>query len=154
MAGRRPAPIEVKLATGVRSSRIPKNAPKPPKGIPTPPSHLSDEARRAWFAWVPVLDSMGVLAKADGLALERLCECYAEVVELSRDIQKNGRTQVVVTKSGDAFERQRPQVAMLAAADRRLKSYIVEFGLSPAARSKVHVSQDAEETKADRYFAV
>ncbi len=41
-----------------------------------------------------------------------------------------------------------PAVAMLADADRRFKSYLVEFGLTPAARTKVKV--DGGEKKKTR----
>lgn len=100
-----------------------------------------------------MLVSMGVLTAADAIILERACECYAEVNELKLDLRANGRVQVVTTQSGDRMERQRPQVAMLADADRRLKSYLVELGLSPASRSKVHVQAETQEDPADKYFA-
>jgi phage terminase small subunit len=38
---------------------------------------------------------------------------------------------------------------MLADADRRFKSYLVEFGLTPAARSKVQIKDD--EPKEDQF---
>ncbi|MNY64462.1 Phage terminase, small subunit [compost metagenome] len=42
-----------------------------------------------------------------------------------------------------------PAVAMLADVDRRFKSYLVEFGLTPAARSKVQIKDD--EPKEDQF---
>lgn len=154
MPGRRPSPTAIKLATGNRGKRrINHHDATKPKGTPIPPEDLGDSVRQAWFAITPILQGMGVLDTSDGLALERLCECYVEVRELTKDIRENGRTQKVQTESGAAFERQRPQVAMLADADRRFKSYLVEFGMSPAARSKVHASPEDTETPADKYFA-
>jgi phage terminase small subunit len=38
---------------------------------------------------------------------------------------------------------------MLADADRRFKAWLVEFGLTPAARSKVHVQNPDEDEKQD-----
>lgn len=154
MAGRRPTPTAIKIATGNPGKRkLNKREPRVPKGVPIPPDDLSDGARRAWFAWAPVLDAMGVLTAADAIVLERACECYAEVNELKMELRSGGRVQVVPTKGGAPMERQRPQVAMLADADRRLKSYLVELGLSPAARSKVHATEQPDETEADKYFA-
>jgi P27 family predicted phage terminase small subunit len=154
MAGRRPTPTALKKATGNPGKRaLNKNEPQLAPGIPTPPEHLTDDARRAWFGLCHLLHSMGVLAKADAMALERLCETYAEVVELTANIKAKGRTQVVETESGAEFERQRPQVAMLADADRRFKSYLIEFGLTPAARSKVNVSEQPEQSAAEGYFS-
>lgn len=153
MAGRRPTPTAMKIAAG-NPGRRPINAAEPKLGgVPTPPEHLGDGARAAWFAVCPMLQAMGVLDRADAMALERLCETYAEVVELTRDIRERGRTQTTITESGSEMERQRPQVAMLADADRRFKSYLVEFGLSPAARSKVQVVPEVEESAAARFFS-
>jgi P27 family predicted phage terminase small subunit len=152
MPGRRPTPTALKIATGNPGKRATNKREPKADGIPVPPDHLSDGARRAWFALCPLLASMGIIAKADGIAFERLCECYAEVNELQAALRDGGRVQVVITKSGDSFERQRPQVAMLADADRRLKGYLVEFGLSPAARSKVNVAEQEEQSAAADYF--
>lgn len=145
-------PTALKIAAGNAGKRaINKREPKA-SGIPTPPGHLSDLARRHWFALCPLLKDMGILSRGDGAALEQLAECYAEVQELRADIRANGRVQSVTTKSGDVFERQRPVVAMYQDADRRLKSYLVEFGLTPAARSKVHASEVEDNQKQSSYF--
>lgn len=90
---------------------------------------------------------MGVLTLADAIELEVLCEDYAEWCELKADIKANGRTQKVTTESGAEFERQRPQVAMLSDCDRRLKSHLIEFGLSPASRSKISLIEKADESE-------
>ena len=46
-----------------------------------------------------------------------------------------------------------PAVAMLADADRRFKSYLVEFGLTPAARTKVKVDGgEKEEDPLNQFF--
>jgi len=50
--------------------------------------------------------------------------------------------------------RTRPEVAVIADADRRFKSYLVEFGLSPAARSKVVTPGKPGEGTLDEYFNV
>lgn len=151
MPGRRSTPTAMKIASGNPGKRaINKREPKPPAGVPTPPEHLSDEARRVWFALAPMLDAMGVLTQADAIELEVLCEDYAEWLELKKDIQANGRVQTVTTKSGDEFIRQRPQVGMLQDADRRLKGHLAEFGLTPASRSKVTISEKSEGE--DKYF--
>lgn len=80
---------------------------------------------------------MGVLTEADAVGLEQLCECYVEVQELRADVAENGRFQTVETKAGGAMERLRPAYTALMDADRRLKGWLIEFGKTPAARSKV-----------------
>jgi len=153
MTGRRPIPTALKIATGNPGKRaINRGDAKIKAGIPQPPDDVPDDVRRAWFTLCPLLFSMGVLTPADAIALERLCYCYAEVRQLEAEIAEKGRNQEVETNSGDVMERQRPAVAQLADADRRLKSYLVEFGLTPAARSKVNVSEPEKPSNATNYF--
>ena len=94
-----------------------------------------------------LLDGMGVLTTADSLALERLCDIYADILQLRETIAIEGRTYTTKTQMGDFLIKANPAVAMLADADRRFKSYLVEFGLTPAARTKVKV--DGGEEKED-----
>lgn len=154
MAGRRPKPTHLKVVQG-NPGRRPLNdkEPEPPKGIPAPPAGLSDVASKVWGEMSALLNRMGVLTVADTLALERLCECYAEIAECRAVLRESGRTYETISYGGGTGEdavhntmhRARPEVAMLADADRRFKSYLVEFGLTPAARSKIKVSGEAED---------
>ena len=161
MAGRRPKPTHLRLVEGNPGKR-PLNAmePKPRREKPSAPAHLSGRAKAAWGTVSVILDRMGLLTEADGLALEGLCEAYADVLEARAalklpvtltgeddviTIAEAGKLTYVTVGKGGPMIRNRPEVALLADADRRLKSWLVEFGLTPAARSKVHASDDAKE---------
>ena len=48
--------------------------------------------------------------------------------------------------------RTRPEVAIRADADRRFRAYLVEFGLTPAARSKVKISDQKAKDPRARFF--
>lgn len=171
MAGRRPTPTALKLVTGNAGKRaINTSEPRPSttKG-PVMPSYLSPKAKAAWKKLTKLLKDMGVLTAADGFALERLCDVYAEILELRDEIAKNGRTYESIRQLDDIADQQdglddndsglgleqrlikpNPAVAMLADADRRFKSYLVEFGLTPAARTKIQVTNnDKGKKKAD-----
>ncbi|WP_188036009.1 phage terminase small subunit P27 family [Pseudomonas sp. EZ-C24] len=146
MAGRRPTPTELKLVRGNPGKRaINKNEPKPARRIPSAPAHLTNEAQVAWGRLTVLLDRMGVLTEADGFALERLCDCYAEILALREIVDAQGRTYETTSTQGELVLKANPAVAMLADVDRRFKSYLVEFGLTPAARSKVQVKQNDDE---------
>ena len=162
MPSPRPKPTALKLISGNPGKRkINKAEPKPARSIPSCPAHLSDSGKVAWGRLCVLLDRMGVLTEADSLALERLCDCYTEILECRALIERDGRTYSSVTTrttSEDGEEttveevksllKANPAVAMMADADRRFKSYLVEFGLTPAARSKVHATPD-DDTKKD-----
>jgi P27 family predicted phage terminase small subunit len=148
MAGRRPKPTTLKLVTGNPGKRaINKKEPKPKREIPSCPEHLPDSAKVAWGRLTVLLDRMGVLTEADGMALERLCDCYTDILECQKLIRRDGRTYKVMTQTGEILVKGNPAVAQLRAADAQFKSYLVEFGLTPAARSKVQVDGDNEKEK-------
>lgn len=150
MAGRRPTPTELKLVRGNPGKRpINKSEPQPARRIPSAPDHLSSDGQVAWGRLTVLLDRMGVLTEADGFALERLCDCYAEILALRDVIDAQGRTYETTSTQGELVLKANPAVTMLADVDRRFKSYLVEFGLTPAARSKVQVKDD--EPKEDQF---
>ena len=92
MAGRRPVPTALKLVKGNPGKRpINKKEPQPAKHIPSTPAYLTDEGKVAWGRLTVLLDRMGVLTEADGFALERLCDCYAEILELRDLVDIDGR---------------------------------------------------------------
>lgn len=156
MAGRRPKPTHLRIVGGNAGKRpIPQAEPTPPRVIPSQPAHLTSAARVAWGRLTVLLDRMGVLTEADAYALERLAELYAEIVELTGTIMAHGRVYETKTETGSLICRPRPEVAMLADADRRFRAYMIEFGLTPAARSRVN-SDGGEVRRADpaeKYFA-
>lgn len=155
MAGRRPKPTALKLVQGNPGKRaINKKEPNPRKEIPSCPAHLTDAGKVAWGRLCALLDRMGVLTEADAFALERLCDCYTEILECRELIASQGRTYTSIRGIGDedspieqVLMKANPAVAMLADADRRFKGYLVEFGLTPAARSKVQVKTDDDNKK-------
>ncbi|UMS13629.1 phage terminase small subunit P27 family [Escherichia coli] len=153
MAGRRPKPNHLKVVTGNPGKRkLNDKEPQPAREIPVPPAHLTDWGKVAWERLTVLLDSMGVLTIADALALERLCDIYADILQLRDTIAVEGRTYTVQTEGGFLIKAN-PAVAMLADADRRFKGYLIEFGLTPAARSKVKVNgEDLQEEDALSQF--
>jgi len=129
---------------------INKREPKPKREIPSCPAYLSDAGKVAWGRLGVLLDRMGVLTEADGMALERLCDCYAELLELRDVLKSKGRTY----ETDGGLIKANPAAAMFADADRRFKSYLMEFGLTPTARSKVQTITDPDDKKdpLDEFF--
>jgi phage terminase small subunit len=54
----------------------------------------------AWGKLTVLLDGMGILTVADTLALERLCDIYADILQLRLTIADEGRTYTVQTEGG------------------------------------------------------
>lgn len=150
--GRRAVPSGMKMLRGNPGKRaLPDNEPQPPAGVPDPPEHLSAAAAQAWWRFAATLEQMRVLTKADWAALEGLCETYAELKAAGA---VSRRYQRVKTKSGGYMWRVHPAVSVRQDADRRFRAWLVEFGLTPAARTKVRVRGEEKPTDpAAKYFA-
>ncbi|MGB4248536.1 MAG: phage terminase small subunit P27 family [Pseudohongiellaceae bacterium] len=143
--GRRPTPTFLRIVKGNPGRRpIPKDEPRPKRVIPSCPDYLSQSGQVAWGRLSVLLDRMGVLTEADAAALERLCDCYTDIMECRKLIARDGRTYKVTTMTSDTLIKSNPAVNQLRAADAQFKSYLVEFGLTPAAKGKVSGAQDTE----------
>jgi P27 family predicted phage terminase small subunit len=154
--GRPRKPTALKIVEGNPGKRkLPEDEPQLQIERPTMPRRMSPVAKEAWKRFAPLLEVMGVLTKVDSGALERLCETYAEIADYQNQIARCGSTYSTVTEHGQEVIRPHPAVAMLSAADRRFKTYLTEFGLTPAARAKVKVEGKKKKgpgDPADDYF--
>ena len=151
MAGRRPTPTHLKIVRGNPGKRaLPENEPQPTLGSPVPPVWLSDDAKVQWGRFSVWLEQMGVLTVADGPALERLVSVYLEVRDLEATLVRDGRTYATESTVGGRIVKAHPAVAMLNSADTRLRQMLIEFGLTPAARTKVHTVQKRGNTQPDK----
>ena len=156
MAGRKPTPTHLKLVTGNPGKRkINRHEPKPLRCIPSCPSHLSDNAKVAWGKLTVLLDRMGVLTEADAAALERMVDCYSDILACRDLINQEGRTYTTTNAQGETLIKAHPAVGMLADADRRFRGYMTDFGMTPSARSRISVTPDEKENKdpSQKYFA-
>lgn len=131
-------PTVLKLLRGNPGKRpINKNEPQPPKAIPKMPAHLDAKAKTAWKELTKLLDDMGVLTLADAKALEILCGIYARMRDLQKEIKRDGYVQQIPNVNGDLMARANPAVSLLQKDESTFKAYLSEFGLTPAARTKV-----------------
>jgi P27 family predicted phage terminase small subunit len=147
--GRPRLPTSLKKLHG--TARPDRANPREPKGIgaPEPAARLSAAAAAYWPRVMEVLAGMRVTAESDGLAVAALCETLADLAaareSLAKPVEADGRviaeggaqTYTVETKSGGVMVRARPEVGMIADADRRLMSWLAKFGLSPSDRTRV-----------------
>ena len=137
-AGRKRKPTHLHVVKGTPQTKLKdrKNEPKPARKIPPMPSDISDKAKTVWPRLSQKLDRMGVLTVADELALERMCETYADILECEQDIRDNGYTY---WSDGETrLLKANPAVAAKRAFEALFKAYLVEFGLTPSSRARVN----------------
>lgn len=146
--GRKPDPTHLKVVKGItRKDRLNAAEPKTAPGWPDRPAAITrPAARAAWARIGKILSEMGSLSTADGPALQRLAETFADVADLQRRMNNYGSPTYLAGAEVDAkgnlipgtgMIRAYPEAAMLSDADRRLRAMLAEFGLTPASRTRI-----------------
>jgi len=142
-------PTHLKLVRGTQRKDRANPAEPEPAAVELgarPPAWLalSPLSRRVWRDLVPLLRGMRVLTEADAVALGLLCDALASYVTAKKAIAEEGA--VYWTSGQVAMRRAHPGVAIAAENSRFAKVMLGEFGLTPAARSKVsRVEGDAKD---------
>lgn len=95
-----------------------------------------------------MLRQLGVLSEIDGKALGAYCAAFARWVEAEREISQYGiviREPVLLQgeETGYVRHKKNPAVNISHEAMKLMKSFLVEFGMTPAARSRIHVEDSA-----------
>jgi P27 family predicted phage terminase small subunit len=99
------------------------------------------EAKKEWGRVTKLLLDAGLLTKADRAALSAYCQAWADWVAANEVMAKpkaEGGGLVVVT--GDGYPMLSPLWTISQQAAKTMRSYLTEFGLTPAARSRMKVS--------------
>lgn len=151
MAGRKRIPDHLKVVAGTdQPSRMNPDAPVPSEEVPEAPEWLSKRAAEIFEQLVSIIGGMGIASASDTAMLAMAASRIEEVEICTALIEDGGRTFVSRTKfddEGRVVEQQiknNPVVAQRSEAMRHAQSLLVEFGLSPAARSKVSVAKKNE----------
>ena len=151
MAGRKRKPDHLKLVSGTaQPCRMNPEAPVPSPDLPTAPEWLSERGAQIFDQLVGIIGPMGIGSATDTAMLTLAASRLEEVEICTAMIEDGGRTFVSGVKYDDEGRlvsqqiKGHPAVAQRSEAMRHAQSLLVEFGLSPAARSKVSASTPDE----------
>jgi P27 family predicted phage terminase small subunit len=146
--GRRPKPTALKRAAGNVGHR-PLNDKEPkPTGTPTCPKHLDKAAKAEWKRISKELTSLGLLTSVDRAALAAYCQAWSRFITAEEGIARFG---LVIKSPKSGFPIQNPFVSISNTALDLMRKFAVEFGLSPASRSRL-TTGTAEPTDAFAEF--
>ena len=135
--GRKPKPTALKVLEGNPGKRpLNGNEPKPEKTAPKCPSWLEHEAKKEWRRMTKTLEAIGVLTQVDATAFAGYCQAYARWKEAEEFLSKHG----TIFKTPSGYIQQVPQVSIAQTYLKIMKDFCSEFGLTPAARSRISVS--------------
>ena len=150
---------EHELAGTVRTNRHDFDSPSPPKIKPSPPKELEADALAEWEAMIGRLEVSGTLTLVDDAAIYQYCRLYAETEEIAIDRQHlEAAVDRLEENLGDLkgedfvklvqeLTQQRKLISkctdQLRSGRLALRAYLVEFGMTPAARSRVKLPKGA-----------
>ena len=109
--------------------------------IPSPPHFLSSSAKFEWKRICEALKDLNILTRADRAALASYCTSYARWKEAEAIVDAEG--MVLVTDKGYSY--QHPAVAIAQKERMLMRQYLVELGLTPAARARLNVQAEVKE---------
>lgn len=135
-----PKPRELKLVQGtLRKDRDTPDRPEPDVQVPSCPAWLGREAKREWKRIAPELERLGLIALVDRAALAGYCQAYQRWYDAEKILADEGLT--FVTEKG--YVGQRPEVAIANTAMKEMRAFLQEFGMTPAARTRVRSAKGA-----------
>ena len=141
--GRKPKPTALKVLEGNPGKRpLNKKEPKPENKAPRCPSWLEQEAKNEWRRMAKALEAMGVLTKVDKAAFAGYCQAYARRKEAEEFLSKHG----TIFKTPSGYIQQVPQVSIAQTYLKVMKDFCSEFGLTPAARTRIQVDTGTVES--------
>lgn len=147
--GRKPTPTRLKVLKGERPDRINHDEPQPGSGIPQCPS-TDPEVRKVWDYMVDQLSRMQVITMADRDSLDAYCQA---VVQHRRATEILNREGFLI--EGAYGTKKHPAATIQREALMAMKQFGGEFGLTPAARTRIKVadSKPQQEQGASRLLS-
>jgi P27 family predicted phage terminase small subunit len=128
------------------------NEPRPKAVLPKCPPVLDGEAKAEWRRMARKLHDLGLLSEIDGAALTTYCLTWARLVDAEGKLRQHGT--VVISPNG--FPVQSPYLAIATKATEQLVRILVEFGMTPSSRARIHVPQPrgggAQDGTLQRFF--
>lgn len=161
--GKPPKPIQLRVLEGGKATKVirdlnkdlPPSVPRASTKYPVQPKIMSTHGAKQWDFICGLVDELGLLSRTDTIALQLLCEAYADYLTAVEAIKKNGgETYTTQTSRGKGkIVRNIPAVRQRNDADYRIRSWLNEFGMTPAARSRVRGNgKSDDEDPAEKYF--
>jgi P27 family predicted phage terminase small subunit len=146
----RPLPTALHELHGNPSHKtLNKNEPHP-RGIPECPNHLDEEAKKEWKRISSELVRLNLLTVVDRAALAAYCASWSRWIDADSNVQKFGS---VIKSPKSGFPIANPYVGISNRSLTLMHKFLVEFGLTPASRSKIEVASTLDNDAFEQFMA-
>ncbi|HEY0701256.1 MAG TPA: phage terminase small subunit P27 family [Candidatus Acidoferrales bacterium] len=121
------------------------------------PVGLSKVAAAEWNSILPELRQLGVLSSIDGKALAAYCHSYARWFEAEEKVKQFGIVvEEPILLMGIPTDycrlKKNPAVTISETSMKIMKSFLVEFGMTPSSRSRVRIEKPTEADPIDEFL--
>ena len=149
LRGPRPTPTALKLLRDNPGRRpLNKREPRPPAVIPTAPAHLDPVARAEWRRVVRPLAAAGLVTQVDRAALAVYCTAWSRWVDAEKKLVEFGSVLASPTKG---FPLLSPYLTIANTAMAQMRSFLAEFGMTPASRSRIETGEPKTGGELERF---
>lgn len=140
-----PKPEALRELDGYPDKRRKRKEPtfEPVDGEIAPPSFLTAEAKEEWRRMLPILRASGLLTEGDLVPLAAYCALYARwrFAEEMLGEKTKAKGDAYITRAGNGYEQASPWVNIASRSLELMKGYLIEFGLTPAARARMGAAE-------------
>jgi len=133
--------IGLKVLNGTAHKIKGQTSPQLPPIAPKCPAWLPAAAKRKWKELVPELEQSGCFARIDGESFGMLLLHWHNAIEAQKILNQEG----LITVDERGLSRKHPANQILKENSASFKTYLTEFGLSPAARARLTLTAASEE---------
>jgi P27 family predicted phage terminase small subunit len=145
--GRPRKPTKLKKAQGtLQKCRTLPNEWTPPPGAPPEPADLDKVGRKEWRRVVEELTTAGVLTKIDASMLEGYCSMFSQALTYRALAQAE---PIIASFTGPKVN---PAAEMARKSWALARQFAAEFGMTPAARSRVAAAGKDDDDEEDNAF--
>ena len=133
---------------------LPKDEPKPTEELEFMPEFIGEAPGEYWTYVVNLFRSVPGVAKApDQAAAVLMCQAIHDFVEANAELESCGTYQTVTTKQGGEMIRLHPAAGVKKEAMSQILRICAEFGLTPAARTRLKADLGGKKKNPnDAYF--
>ena len=131
---RKVVPKKLKVIKGTfRNCRANPKEPDYPTELPEMPDCLGETGKKEWKRMSEILLPQGLLSKIDMAALAAYCQSYGNWHDAEK--QLNGENRIITTPNGRDVPN--PLIGIINKYADHMRKFLIEFGMTPASRSKV-----------------
>jgi P27 family predicted phage terminase small subunit len=148
-------PAQLKLLRGNPGKERIREGLRPEQSadVPDPPAFITGYAADEWYCVATELHRLGVLTKIDLVPLAAYCQTYAVWREATEQLaaMHDQPTKGFVVRSANGAYGVNPLLYIQRTSAAELMRFAAEFGLSPAARSRISGGTRGDEIQASKF---